>query len=141
MVLPVTSSTAATKRRPPRGARSAPATQALTAVAPKVIDAGGVDDHGHAALLNEIASLRVTLHEVLDAYALRIDGDMAHVADIVSEEPGSLSAEEAAPRIKAIRQARRLLAGLDVKPAKGRRKDLRMIETAVDRLADLVADW
>lgn len=88
----------------------------------------------------ELAFLRQTFRDLVGSYTAQIEADIAHlhaavVADAASKRklPGS--------RVSDLRDILMLLRSLDVKPAKGRRRDLKKIETLVGDLREIVDRW
>jgi hypothetical protein len=83
----------------------------------------------------EIATLRQTLTEIIDRYRLKLDAELVQVADAsggngaLGEPPRQLSASVAASMLKQIR-------GLELKPQKGRAKDLQRVQALVDNLIE-----
>ena len=92
-------------------------------------------------ILDAILVVRGDLKEALQSFAVRVDGEAARVSDILMEDDGALSRVEVEGRLKWLRKARELLGGLDVKPRKGRSKDLKAMDELLARLEALVADW
>jgi len=92
-------------------------------------------------LLDDLLVVRADLKEALQGFAVRVDGEAARVSDILIEDDGALTRAEVEGRLKCMRKARDLLAELDVKPRKGRHKDLRAMDDVLGRLEALVADW
>lgn len=92
-------------------------------------------------MLDELLVVRADLKEALQSFAVRVDGEAARVSDILMEDDGALSRAEVESRLKCMRKARELMAGLDVKPRKGRSKDLRAMDELMGRLEGLLADW
>lgn len=92
-------------------------------------------------LLDDLLVVRADLKEALQSFAVRVDGEAARVSDILLEDDGALTRAEVEGRLKCMRKARDLLAELDVKPRKGRHKDLRAMDDVLGRLEALVADW
>lgn len=92
-------------------------------------------------LANDIAMLRSTLKESVQAYALRVDGMITEAVNLLAEDPLALGPTDLQHRHASMLKARKLFARLKVKAHKGRRKDLRAIEDVAGRLRDLVAEW
>ena len=88
----------------------------------------------------ELAFLRKTFRDLVGTYAAQIEGDVtqlhaAVMADAASKKklPGS--------RVTDLRDMLMLLRSLEVKPAKGRRRDLKKVETLVEDLRAIVDRW
>ncbi len=88
----------------------------------------------------ELAFLRQTFRDLVGTYAAQIEAEItqlhaAVVADAASKRklPGS--------RVSDLRDILMLLRSLEVKPAKGRRRDLKKVETLVEDLRAIVDRW
>lgn len=88
----------------------------------------------------ELAFLRKTFRDLVGTYAAQIEGEVSQlhaavVADAASKKklPGS--------RVSDLRDMLMLLRSLEVKPAKGRRRDLKKVETLVEDLRAIVDRW
>lgn len=92
-------------------------------------------------VLDNLLVVRADLKEALQSFAVRVDGEAARVSDILMEDDGALTRAEIEGRLKCMRKARDLLGELDVKPRKGRSKDLKAVDEVLRRLEALVADW
>jgi len=89
--------------------------------------------------LAEVERLRATFHETLSAYTQRLDAEL----DAVSKKIGSLTDAEKIPaaRLRDLREILTLLRHNQIKSEKGRRKDLKKMDSVVGDLAMLVEDW
>jgi hypothetical protein len=77
----------------------------------------------------ELAELRRKLRTTLRAYAARLEIDLAESAAVVA---GFKSAEELSPeRLHQIREVTNMVRNCKLKPEKGRRKDLRKIDSLI----------
>jgi len=90
-------------------------------------------------LLDDLEGLRQTLREVISGIAGRLEGDIAHVHAAISA--GLEARRLPVGRGGEIRDMLMLIRGLDVKPAKGRRRDLKKIEAVTDELRRLTDSW
>lgn len=88
----------------------------------------------------ELAFLRKTFRELVGTYASQLEAEITQLhASVVAEAasrkklPGS--------RTSDLRDILMLLRSLEVKPAKGRRRDLKKIETLVEDLRAIVDRW
>jgi hypothetical protein len=88
----------------------------------------------------ELAFLRKTFRDLVGTYAAQIEGEITQMhAAVVAESaskkklPGS--------RVSDLRDMLMLLRSLEVKPAKGRRRDLKKVETLVEDLRAIVDRW
>jgi hypothetical protein len=90
-------------------------------------------------VLEELAFLRRNFREVISQYMAGVEAEMVQITTLVTTE-----AEKKRPpagRIKELRDMLMLLRELDVKPAKGKRRDLKRIETLVGELRSVVERW
>lgn len=87
--------------------------------------------------LEEIETVRATLRATLAAYEARLGADLDAVRDRIAAGSGDLSPA----KVHDLRDILTLLRNLDIKPEKGRRKDLKKIDSAVSDLALLVETW
>lgn len=88
----------------------------------------------------ELAFLRKTFRDLVDTYAAQVEGEItqlhaAVLADAASKKklPGS--------RVSDLRDMLMLLRSLEVKPPKGRRRDLKKVEVVVEDLRAIVDRW
>ena len=66
-----------------------------------------------------------------------IEGEIARLASLVTVEDAAQNPE----RLRDVRDLLLQLRSLDVKPAKGRRRDLKKIETLLDELGRIAERW
>jgi hypothetical protein len=92
-------------------------------------------------MVEQLALLRAQFQEAVASYSVRVQGVLTQIDDVLSDDPGDLSAEERRNRARALRRAAAELGDLDLKPAKGRRRDLKSIETFVRDLGEAIANW
>jgi len=90
-------------------------------------------------VLEELAFLRRTFREVLSHYSASIEGEIAHIANLVTNEGEEKKTVK--ERAHELRDILMLLRSLDVKPDKGRRRDLKKIETLLEDLRTIVERW
>lgn len=88
----------------------------------------------------ELAFLRKSFRELISAYSTRVEGDIAQLQLLLEETAGSRK-KVPASRLADLRDMLMLLRNFDVKPAKGRRRDLKKIESLVEELQTLVERW
>jgi hypothetical protein len=87
-------------------------------------------------LESEISALRRDLRATLRAYSLRLEGELlATTAALKSYGPVDELSRE---RLHRVRDITIMVRNRRLKPAKGRRKDLRQIDTLIADLAPLV---
>jgi hypothetical protein len=100
----------------------------------------GPQNHEDASPLklleSEISALRRDLRATLRAYSLRLEGELlATTAALKSYGPVDELSRE---RLHRVRDLTIMVRNRRLKPAKGRRKDLRLIDTLIADLAPLV---
>ena len=88
----------------------------------------------------ELAFLRKTFRDLVGTYAAQLEAEIAHLyaavqADAESKKklPGS--------RTSDLRDMLMLLRSLEVKPAKGRRRDLKKVENLIEELRAIIDRW
>ncbi len=88
----------------------------------------------------ELAFLRKSFKELAAAYTANVEGDIARLQTAVREEA---AAEKKLPasRVHELRDMLMLLRSFDVKPAKGRRRDLKKVENLIEELRTIVERW
>ncbi len=89
------------------------------------------------AVVSELQDLRAELRESASSYAARLDAEIERVSRAVETSGGKL----AAVKIRDLRDMLTLLRHRQLKPDKGRRKDLKKIESVVNDLAMLIENW
>lgn len=97
-----------------------------------------------AALQRELAdrllALRGQFQEAVANFSVRVQGELAHLGDGLLDDPSSLGADDRAERLRALRAAIEELEKVDLKPSKGRRKDLRRVDRLTRSLRGRLAD-
>ena len=83
--------------------------------------------------------VRKALRDAAAKYAARIDGELEGIREAVA----SLAAQKKVPRerMKSLRDLLLILREVEVKPEKGRRRDLKKIEMAAKEMRRLVEAW
>jgi len=88
----------------------------------------------------ELAFLRKSAHELVGTYAKQQDAEIADLlaivqagADSKKKLPGSRGSD--------LRDILMLLRSLEIKPAKGRRRDLKKVENLVEELRTIIDRW
>ncbi len=90
-------------------------------------------------VLDELAFVRNAFHKVVTQYAAGIEGDISLVRETVA---GTASRKKVSPEcVHALREMLVLLRGLEVKPEKGRRRDMKKIESVVEEMRKLADAW
>jgi hypothetical protein len=85
-------------------------------------------------LVVSLRHLRLATREIGRTYISRVERDILELMDAIEERA------KRDAKIESAQEMLRTLEELSVKPQKGRRKDLRRIEKAVDKMMRLVAE-
>lgn len=88
----------------------------------------------------ELAFLRKSFKELVAAYATQIEADIAQLQMAVTAE-STAKKKYPASRVLDLRDMLMMLRNFDVKPAKGRRRDLKKVENLVEELQTIVERW
>jgi len=91
------------------------------------------------AVVTELQNLRTELREAANSYATRLETEIERVR--VAVESGSSGKTLSSARIRDLRDMLTLLRHRQIKPDKGRRKDLKKIESVVSDLAMMIENW
>lgn len=88
----------------------------------------------------ELVFLRKSFKELLTAYTAQVEGGIARLQSVIT---GEIEAVRKVPasRVADLRDMLMLLRNFDIKPAKGRRRDLKKIENLVHELEEIVDRW
>jgi hypothetical protein len=91
------------------------------------------------AITDELAFLRRNFREILNHYTVAVESEIAQIVALVTAE----SEKKKVPidRMKEMRDMLMLLRGLEIKTSKGRRRDLKRIETVVAELRTIAERW
>jgi hypothetical protein len=89
------------------------------------------------AVVSELQDLRAELRESASSYAARLDAEIERVSKAVE----TAGVKSAGTQIRDLRDMLTLLRHRQLKPDKGRRKDLKKIESVVNDLAMLIENW
>lgn len=90
--------------------------------------------------LEEVTALRRVFRETLKHFGASVESDLDRLEEIVrvaAEKKGEIDAG----RLRDARDFVTLVRTLDVKPEKGRRRDLKKIQGSLEDLLDLVKKW
>ena len=93
----------------------------------------------HRELLASLGTLRMLVKEVGGNYLAGLQSEAARIQQTVR-----LVSESDMPSRKQLEQMRSMLKaiqGLDVKPPKGRRRDLKELDKTILKLGDMVDHW
>jgi len=91
------------------------------------------------SVFEELESFRKISKEVLESYGTRLDGELQRAVEIVQKEMGKKKISPA--RLRDARDMLTLLRNTQIKADKGRRKDLKKIDSVVEDLAMLTENW
>jgi hypothetical protein len=91
------------------------------------------------ALIDEVTFLRRNFREIINHYTVAVESEMAQIVALVTAE----SEKKMVPvdRMKEMRDMLMLLRGLEIKTSKGRRRDLKRIESLVAELRTIAERW
>ena len=87
----------------------------------------------------ELDFLRHLFRSTLEAYGATVEAKLARLKETVASE--AERKKLSAGRVHDARDMVTLIRTLEIKPEKGRRRDLKQIEAAVNDLARIVDDW
>lgn len=91
-----------------------------------------------ADVLNELQALRAALTRMLESYALRVDGRLAEMIQMLEGDPSI----DQPPRLLTLQTADAILAeiaAVELEPDKGRPRDFRRLQRATRRLRALAS--
>jgi hypothetical protein len=93
-------------------------------------------------LTDELASLRTQFQEAVANYSVRVQGMLAEAGDaLVADDPSRLGKADLEVRMNTLRELLRDVGHVQLKPARGRRKDLRAVQAIAERSSEVVGDW
>jgi len=95
--------------------------------------------HAQQDLLAALSTLRQLVKEVGGNYLSSLQADVAAVERAVRQ-----SGDDEFPNRKQLAEFRTMiktLSDLDLKPQKGRRRDLRRLDRVISKLSDKASDW
>jgi hypothetical protein len=90
-------------------------------------------------VLEELALLRRDFRDIIRHYSARIEAEIAQLISLVANESEGRDPEP--EKMRELRDMLMLLRDLDVKASKGRRRDLKRIETTVEELRSITERW
>jgi hypothetical protein len=91
------------------------------------------------SLAEELDFVRKSFRESIDAYSKRIETQLTQIRDTVLQQTKHSTLPPA--QIRDLRDMITLCRTLDLRPEKGRRKDLKKIDTLVEELQLMVQNW
>ena len=87
----------------------------------------------------EIDRIRNCFREAVAAYSAKVDADLASIQNTLSAHAGD--EKLGSSKTRDIRDMLTLLRNMQFKPEKGRRKDIKKIDSLVGDLQMLVENW
>jgi predicted translin family RNA/ssDNA-binding protein len=87
----------------------------------------------------EVEILRKSFRACLDVYASRVESELSHIKEAAVAK--SQAAQLSQNIIRDLRDMITLCRTLDIKPEKGRRKDLKKIDSLIEELTLMVDNW
>lgn len=103
------------------------------------MESSGNDAAPFKAIVEELGGLRVALRGTVESYLARLDAEIVEVSAAVEKEAGKKKVPPA--RQRDLRDMLSLLRSASVKADKGRRKDLKKIDSLVGDLTILTENW
>lgn len=97
-------------------------------------------DLQYKPVAEELSFLRKTMRDLVGAYSDQLEAEITALAAGVKADAEGKKAVPAS-RAHDLRDMLSLLRSLEVKPAKGRRRDLKKIEVLVEELQRIVERW
>ena len=91
------------------------------------------------SVAEELDFLRKSFRECVNVYATRIEAELMQIRSTVLEQTKNPKLPPG--HIRDLRDMITLCRTLDIKPEKGRRKDLKKIDTVVEELHVMVQSW
>jgi len=88
----------------------------------------------------ELAFLRKTFRDLVGTYAAQLEGEIVRLHSAVQND-GESKKKLPASRGSDLRDILMLLRSLEVKPAKGKRRDLKKVENLVEEVRAIVDRW
>ncbi|SRR6266481_3955481 len=91
------------------------------------------------SVAEELDLLRKSFRESVNAYAKRIETQLAQAREHILAQ--NKDSKTQASRIRDLRDILTLCRTLDLKPDKGRRKDLKKVESALEEIQAMIQNW
>jgi hypothetical protein len=91
------------------------------------------------SVAEELDFLRKSFRESLNVYAKRIETQLTQIRERILEQ--TKNPKPSGTQIRDLRDILTLCRTLDLKPEKGRRKDLKKIEAAVEEIQVMIQNW
>ena len=106
---------------------------------PRIAMAKSLEVSPMKSLAEELAFVRKSFRESIEVYSTRVETQLTQIRDAVLEQTKNPNLPPA--QIRDLRDMITLCRTLDLKPEKGRRKDLKKIDTLVEELQLMVQNW
>ena len=100
-------------------------------------DTDGLEASPLKSAAEELAFLRKMFRDTVDHYAARVESDIASVRESVMNEMKG----KKGTRNRDARDMITLIRTLEIKPEKGRRRDLKKIDSLVEDLQRFAENW
>ena len=91
-------------------------------------------------VVEELSFLRKTFRDLVGTYAAQIEAEIAHLHATVQAD-GESKKKLPGSRTSDLRDMLMLLRSLEVKPGKGRRRDLKKVENLIEELRTIAERW
>lgn len=88
----------------------------------------------------ELTFLRKTFRDLVGTYATQLESEIAHLHAVVLAD-GESKKKLPGNRVSDLRDMLMMLRSLEVKPTKGRRRDLKKVENLIEELRTIVERW
>jgi hypothetical protein len=92
-------------------------------------------------LSERLVALRAEFREAIVNYSIQVQGVMTRVGEALAGASDEASPAELRSRLRELREALEDLDDLNLRPTKGRRRDLKRIEGYVVHLSHTIGDW
>lgn len=93
-------------------------------------------------LAEDLATLRTQFQEAVANYSVRVQGMLAEAGDaLVADDPSRLGKADLEGRMNTLREMLRDVDRAKLRPARGRRRDLRTVQEIAERSCEVVSDW
>jgi hypothetical protein len=91
------------------------------------------------SVAEELQFLQKAFRECIDVYTSRLEGQMGQIREKVLEQ--AKNPKDSSTYLRNLRDMITLCRTLNIKPEKGRRKDLKKIDLLVDELHLMIQNW
>lgn len=91
------------------------------------------------AAIEELQFFRQNFRTTVESYATKVEAQIAHLQEIIHNQAGGEKIPAA--KLRDLRDILTVLRNLEVRPEKGRRKDLKKMDLLVADLVTLLENW